>query len=53
MKQALITFPQLCRLSTQLFIFSGKGFERAVAGAFGPAWQCQTQTQLKGTNKKR
>lgn len=35
MRQALITFPQLCRLSTQLFILFGKGFERAVAGTFG------------------
>lgn len=35
MRQALITFPRLCRLSTQLFILFGKGFERAVAGTFG------------------
>lgn len=35
MRQALITFPRLFRLSTQLFILFGKGFERAVAGTFG------------------
>jgi len=35
MRQALITFPRLCRLSTQLFILFDKRFERAVAGTFG------------------
>lgn len=34
MRQALISFSQLCRLSTQLFILFGKRFERAVAGTF-------------------
>lgn len=35
MRQALISLPRLCMLSTQPFILFGKRFERTVAGTFG------------------